>query len=338
MPMPRPARSNRLLALALLVAASLAVGSCTQQQVRLNPTRSTARDPGGLQGTRVPAAKRIVAIGDIHGDLAPLIKVLRMARLIDRKQRWIGGDTTLVQVGDILDRGDDEVAIFELFRRLRLEAAKAGGRVITLLGNHEIMNALGDFRYVTPGGYNDFENTPGLSLPRKRGEVPAIDAARRAAFKPGGPWARRIARFGVIVLVGDNVFVHGGLREHHAKYGFTRINRDVRMWLLGDRKFPVYMGRPTSPVWMRLYADKDNEAMCRKLDKALKSAGAKRMIIGHTPQLKGISAGCGGKVWRIDSGMCRHYGGKASAIEIRGDKVRVIDTFQPVTAPVAKAE
>ncbi|KAI5478940.1 hypothetical protein MNV49_004461 [Pseudohyphozyma bogoriensis] len=93
--------------------------------------------------------RRIVAVGDIHGDLSHLTKILRMAHLIDLKGLWIGGDTILVQTGDIVDRGKDTIALYRFMDGLRPQAEKAGGGVVSLLGNHEIMNALGDWRYVT---------------------------------------------------------------------------------------------------------------------------------------------------------------------------------------------
>ena len=60
---------------------------------------------------------------------------------------------TATQVGDLTDRGDNEIEIVFLFRQLTQEAKEEGGAVYVLHGNHEIMNVMGDFRYVTRGGY-----------------------------------------------------------------------------------------------------------------------------------------------------------------------------------------
>lgn len=301
--------------------------------VQLNPTRSTATDPGGWQGTRVPAVGRVVAVGDVHGDLSAVTRALRMARLIDKDQNWVGGTATLVQVGDLLDRGDDERAILVMFERLRGQATRAGGRVITLIGNHEVMNAVADFRYTTSAGFNDFEGTAtaatahvGADASFGSPQPDSVDAGRRAAFAPGGPWARRIARFGVIAIVGDTLFAHGGVLPAHITYGLNRINRDVRMWLLGDGPYPQYISRPDSPVWTRLYASRD-PSVCEVLDTVLKRSGAKRMVVAHTVQRKGVTSACAGRLWRIDVGMSRHYGGKPAGIEIVADKVSVIDSF-----------
>jgi hypothetical protein len=105
-----------------------------------------------------PAAKRVVAIGDLHGDLAATRSAFKAGALIDDKDAWIGKDTVVVQLGDILDRGDDEQAILDLIFKLEGEAKAAGGELVMLLGNHELMNAAGDFRYVTPGAMKDFDD------------------------------------------------------------------------------------------------------------------------------------------------------------------------------------
>src|SRR5262245_12315929 len=86
---------------------------------------------------------RLVAVGDVHGDLAQLVTVLQDAGVVDAKQRWVGGKTHLIQTGDRVDRGADSRAVMDLFIRLEKEARKAGGAVHCLLGNHEAMNMLG---------------------------------------------------------------------------------------------------------------------------------------------------------------------------------------------------
>jgi hypothetical protein len=73
--------------------------------------------------------QRIVAVGDLHGDMKNSVATLRMAGIIDKALNWVGGDTIFVQTGDIVDRGDDTIALYKMFQRLKTEAAEAGGMV-----------------------------------------------------------------------------------------------------------------------------------------------------------------------------------------------------------------
>lgn len=100
--------------------------------------------------------RRIVAVADLHGDLNHAQHVLRMTGVIDARGDWVAGDDLLVSTGDIVDRGDDTQALYRLFDNLRAQAPQEGGWVLNCLGNHEVMNALGDWRYVTKGDIQTF--------------------------------------------------------------------------------------------------------------------------------------------------------------------------------------
>jgi hypothetical protein len=67
------------------------------------PAPAPAPPPGGTPPPppplRLPAAARLVAIGDIHGDLAKARRALRLAGLADASGNWTGGDAVCVQVG-----------------------------------------------------------------------------------------------------------------------------------------------------------------------------------------------------------------------------------------------
>ena len=276
-----------------------------------------------LPPSRLPASQRIIAIGDVHGDLQATRKALALGGLIDAADQWVGGRTTLVQTGDILDRGDDEQAIIDLFERLAVQAKEARGAVYVLNGNHELMNAMGDFRYVTAGGFVDFSDAPGVSLDNPLlSRLPAKAKYRAAALLPGGAYARKLARHAVVLMVGDNVFVHGGVAPQHARYGIERINREASEWLSGGN--PVgrkLVTEPQSVVWMRHYSDRPDSGDCALLAETLTILKAKRMVVGHTPQQQ-LRSECDERVWLIDTGMARAYPGEPSALEIIGDKVR----------------
>src|SRR5512134_3967738 len=94
------------------------------------------------------SAPRIVAIGDIHGEIAGFKSILKAAGLTDANGRWSGGRTQLIQTGDYTDRGEGTRAVLDLLMALEPQARKAGGRAHIMLGNHEVMNFIGDLRDV----------------------------------------------------------------------------------------------------------------------------------------------------------------------------------------------
>jgi len=277
----------------------------------------TAGSPGGVQ--------RIVAIGDVHGDLGATRSALRLAGAIDEHDQWIGGDLIVVQTGDQLDRGDEEQAILDLFEVLRIQAQAAGGAFIPMLGNHEIMNAKADLRYVTEGGFADFADAveydpddPALA------EFEPDQRGRMAALLPGAPYALRFSERVLILQLGDNVFVHGGVLPEHIDYGIDRINAETQAWLRGETERPEIIKGKNSPQWTRLYSDEPGAEACETLGKVLAALGAKRIMVGHTIAEGGIASHCDGRIWCIDVGMSAHYGGPVEVLEIRGDDVRVL--------------
>ncbi|HEX5655711.1 MAG TPA: metallophosphoesterase, partial [Polyangiales bacterium] len=176
----------------IALACGLVGAACS----RVEPKPSPAPAPSVVVNELArPATKRVIAIGDMHGDLEAARRALKLAGAIDEADEWAGGALTLVQTGDVLDRGDDDRKIFDWLERLRPEARAAGGELILLSGNHELMNVAQDFRYVTPGAFGAFDDVGG----------------RAAAFRPGGVYALRIALRPFVMQVGDAVYVHGGV-------------------------------------------------------------------------------------------------------------------------------
>jgi len=269
--------------------------------------------------TFFPPADRIVAIGDVHGDVDALSGCLKLSGIIDDNESWIGGTTHLVQLGDILDRGDTERNCIDLLFRLRQEARLAGGQVHILLGNHEVMNVDLDFRYVTNNaweGWGDAQPTGSVRLDLKASLAvvgfPAYMKQRVQAFRPGGFEAKRLSKMPVAIVIGDTLLVHGGLREKHVKYGVERMNKEMAAWLAGPPKFrgadkPEIIDESDSPIWARLYSTPTPKSSAEtELEEVCKALKVKRMVVGHTPQLRGINAFVSEdnyEVWRTDTGM-----------------------------------
>ena len=122
--------------------------------------------------------ERIVAISDLHGDYGRYIDVMQSAGLIDKNGKWSGGQTHLVQTGDITDRGPDSRKIIDHLVKLSKQAQKKGGYVHLLIGNHETMNVVGDLRYVAPG---EFEAFATKNSPRLQNQKMQQDRVRREA-------------------------------------------------------------------------------------------------------------------------------------------------------------
>jgi hypothetical protein len=265
-----------------------------------------------------PSPRRLVAVGDLHGDLDHARRALRLARAIDTSDRWVGGDLVVVQTGDEIDRGDDDRAILDDVERWRAQARAAGGDVVALLGNHELMNAMHDFRYVTTGGFEAFSTFAGSDAGGETG--------RAAAFAPDGPYARVLGHRPVVVQVGDSVFVHGGVLPEHVRYGLERMNDEVDAWLEGapGARVPAPLVAEDGPVWTRVYSLNADADACARLRQTLAALGAERMVVGHTVQRDGITSACEEHVWRIDVGLSRAFGGPIQVLQIQDGRVTVL--------------
>ncbi|TXG66444.1 hypothetical protein EZV62_007719 [Acer yangbiense] len=280
-----------------------------------NPDSTSPHNAPDTIITRYPTPDRLIAIGDLHGDLEKSKQAFKMAGLIDDSDRWVGGSSTVVQIGDVLDRGDDEIKILYFLEKLKHEAQKTGGVGL---------------------------EKPSDIFPQ---EYQHATGARIAALRPDGPIARRFLSQNVTVLViGDSVFVHGGLLKYHVDYGFDRINEEVKDWINGLMgKFapaPPYCRGRNSLVWLRKYSNElAKDCDCSALEHVLATIpGVKRMIMGHTIQEVGINGVCDDRAIRIDVGMSKGcINGLPEVLEINGNSGLRILTSNPLYQNKSKA-
>ena len=307
------------------------------------------------------AANRIVAVGDLHGDYRAWVDIARNAGLIDARGRWAGGRTTLVQMGDIVDREPESLQIIHSLQQLQKQAPHAGGRVIVILGNHEAMNLLGDFRYTTAGELAAFATPHSAALrdgtyEQNRAAIeaaahtsnPALTAQQvrdawmaqhplgwlehRQAWSPSGELGKWATRNPAIVQIDGTLFVHGGLSAEYARLPMDTINRLVAdaMRTANDSAASP-LNDPLGPLWYRGLVTHDADADAvraasktplltadRELDAVLSAYHARRIVVGHTPDLKGIEISGDGRLARVDTGNSRFYGGPLTWLEIVG--------------------
>jgi hypothetical protein len=279
-------------------------------------------------------AQRIVALGDLHGDLATTKEALRLAEVIDDSGHWTGEKTVLVQVGDQLDRGPDDRAILDFLVRLEEEAGEAGGAVHVLNGNHELLNVMLNFAYVYPEeaftAFSDIPfNTPdaGIDAGMDAGTstVPELHRGRAAAFTPGGPYAQILGGHDSIIIVGRTLFVHAGLTPKYVEHGIANVNQETRAWMRGEADMPLLvLDYVDGSHWTRKQGRTITDPECLELAGMLYEMGVRRMVVGHTVQTN-INAACDGLVYRIDTGMSKSYlGGNVEVLEIRGNRVRIV--------------
>ena len=318
----------------------------------------------GLANAQAP--QRIVAVGDLHGDFKAWQDIARAAGIIDTRGHWAGGKTTLVQLGDILDRGPDSLRIVRNLQQLQREAPRKGGKVYVTLGNHEAMNLIGDDRYVTAGEYAAFAD--GQSAARRDRVFAANKASLEAAYRaqdpkvtpdqvrakwmaehplgwvehqlawgPGGDLGKWATQNPAILKLGDTLFVHGGISAEFARQPIATVNQRVAAAMAAADESPAsILTDPLGPLWYRGLVTADSEAAAarakivppappmtaeQELTTVLSAYGARRLVIGHTPNLRGIVITPDNKLARIDTGISRFYGGPLSWLEIAGDRM-----------------
>ena len=252
----------------------------------------------------------IVAVGDVHGDFDQFVSIMRKAELIDTGNNWIAGETHLVQTGDILDRGPDSGKVMDLLRRLEDQAAKAGGKVHVLLGNHEAMVMQNDWRYVHPGEM----------------EAQGGEDAYRKVMAPDGKYGSWLLQKNAVIKINETIFVHGGISPEFASIPLHRVNDRIREELsVPTKKWEdSYIKNSYGPLWYRGWAELSDDEIRLLLPGVLKQLNAKRMVIGHTVSKDGIKSRLDGAVVMIDVGMSRAYGGIPACLRIHESGLETI--------------
>lgn len=302
-----------------------------------------------------PSPARIVAVGDLHGDYDAWIDIAKAAGLIGSNLRWTAGKTVLVQTGDITDRGPDSLKIIRHLQQLQRQARSAGGQVIILLGNHEAMQVTGDLRYVHAGEYAAFADrqserrrdqayeankaaieayfrtkdatlSPAAIKALWIAETPLGKVEHNTVWGPNGELGKWAATLPAVAKVGSTLFVHGGISANYALVPMSEVNRRARDAIQnGTSDRAAIINDEFGPLWYRGLVTGTGAGgrptAANELAVALRAYGAKRLVIGHTPSLKGVVIDFDGQLVRIDTGISRAYGGVLGWVEIVGDEV-----------------
>jgi len=331
-------RRSPLALLILVVLATL---------LRAAPPPAAARTECVWTGVQ-----KIVAIGDLHGDYEHFVRLLRgTPPLIDNDDHWVGGKSHLVQMGDVMDRGDEAKRILDLIRRLEKESAAAGGMVHMILGNHEEMNLMNRSTqypgYVTPAQFKSFLSKKIIAAEEKRagGRVrdsrweelindPESDAVKDYYGNFMDSYGDWLAEHNVVIKINETVFAHGGLTESWAARGLETINNlyrsEIRRAIRGEDFRPRILFLPEGPLWYRgLAADDDKtEEFRARVDRILALVGAQRVVVAHTPTAfqgrEDDMKRYDGKVWVIDTGISSVYRGRVWALLIENGSASVI--------------
>jgi hypothetical protein len=270
---------------------------------------------------------RIVAIGDVHGDLDGLLRILIGSRVIDGTGAWVTRSTLVVLVGDLNDRGSDSTSVVSFVMRLQQEAEANGGRVESLIGNHELLAAKGDYSYtraVEVLALEEFCYDQRMGL--------------NAFYRGASPYAVWIRNRPAIVRAGDCLFVHAGLVDSSRECHPDWVNATVASWVASfqgvadepaQETFWLVEGDGNGPLWTTGLAveaarPRHSGASVEAIGRVLDTWGARHLVVGHTPTrsidylIAYPHPTYGEAVAVIDTGISRWFGGRLSALEIQG--------------------
>lgn len=255
-----------------------------------------------------PPSQRIIVIGDVHGDIKRFKNILIDASIINNDLEWIAEpkNTIVVQIGDQIDslnRSPDaeewevleDINMLYFTYSLNNIALAKGGRVISLIGNHELMNVFGNFSYVSHNSMFKF---------------------REKFFEKQGTLSPILSNMSIIVKIGDLLFCHAGIRKHHLDI-LDSYNIDISylniLWnrfMNGEEIsepcdtdiFNNIIASDSGILWSRT-PDTDSD-----LNYVMTRLKCTFMFVGHTPVSSiGIQQS---RIWYTDSGISRSFGTK----------------------------
>lgn len=254
----------------------------------------------------ITGARRVYAVGDVHGAFDELSATLEALKVACRtapdsfRFKWTGQDAVLVFTGDFNDRGLYTKQTYDAVFDLQKQAEKAGGRVIALLGNHEVMLLNGQIeewaKTLTSHKKQHYQNT--LDSFTKNGVDFHEAISEKGVY---GSWIRNLPLFAVI---NGYMFVHAGLPNTPVTK--STLAADFKDDITkGDFKIGIFMNHD-SVLWNRDWWKDDV-----LVERNLKVLGVMGVVFGHTIGALGEKGRIVAKDTRlisIDVGMTPAYG------------------------------
>jgi hypothetical protein len=251
-------------------------------------------------------------LGDLHGDLEKTKEALKKVGLINENNQWIKSNCKLIQMGDQVDSvcrrkeknicnsiNNLDVEVIYFIEEMARQAEKLDSKVVSILGNHEIMNIQGDLRFVSA---NDIKRIGGTE-------------ERIKLFKPGSELCKLLSNRPLIYKYNGFLFCHGGLSMSMLeKNSIEQMNQKTKKWLLNEISEPGFLRNEDSPIWSRKFAF--NMGSENELQQILKLTNSNKMFVGHTVS-DSIESKYNGKFWVTDVGISSSFpGNKIELIEV----------------------
>eukprot|EP00919_Chromeraceae_sp_WS-2016_P051384 GHVR01121814.1.p1 GENE.GHVR01121814.1~~GHVR01121814.1.p1 ORF type:complete len:357 (+),score=67.15 GHVR01121814.1:45-1115(+) len=146
----------------------------------------------------------VYVLADIHGDYETTINLLYKINIIDNNNKWIGVNTLLIQLGDILDVGTKGKQLIDLFIQLREDAINKNSKVLLLMGNHE---------YWAPTGIYSFNyRNHDKSFINVSNKISVFSSSNSNNSK----YRDFLKSLKLAVIVNDSLYVHGGMTPNNS--------------------------------------------------------------------------------------------------------------------------
>ena len=286
------------------------------------------------QPSHILDANRIIIIGDVHGDIERLLNMLQTINIFSNTLEWIAEpkDTIIIQLGDQidslsrrLDQSPDkanwekysDVEVLELMDkldRIAQNASNGKGRVLSLIGNHEIMNTQHIFNYVS----------------QKSMTLSGGENIRAQLFTPGNKYATILSKRNIITKIGPFLFCHGGILPQHLNCvynNFDTINKCMQKYLRGNEQLTIEEMYVINEVifhgefgilWLRKYvelAEHQPIILEQLIDDICKKTDTMVLFVGHNT-MENIKRSANGKLYFTDAGFSRAYSMHDDYVEV----------------------
>ncbi|TQV89645.1 metallophosphoesterase [Aliikangiella coralliicola] len=261
----------------------------------------------------------IYVVGDIHGAYTEIHATLRQLKLIDEQDKWIGGSAHFVSLGDLMDRGPATRKVIDLFMRLQVEAIAAGGRFHIVAGNHEVMNLIGDLRYVSDEEIDEFaaDETDEIRQAAYQKYLKVnrhtdnektkaeFDQqyrkgffAQQLAYQPTSHYGKWLMELPYVIKINEQIFAHGGLSKNVNGKSLEELNEELKETLSDYLKSWLSLNKGQRLAFYPPYKQRDHFV------KPLKNSRGKK---AYTKSKKKLLLSKNSPTWYRGNAICHPY-------------------------------